>query len=138
MKIYSDVLIPLILAVTLAGASPALEQTPDTELEPVTVEELQAMIAECNSCHGPNGVSRHADIPTLAEQSVDEIVEAIERFNFYERHCPNTRPRYGDKSTAPLNMCELSGRISKLQALALGEHYAAQKIAPCEPAKMEQ
>ena len=73
-----------------------------------------------------------------SEDRTREIVEAIERFNFYERHCPNTRPRYGDKSTAPLNMCELSGRISKLQALALGEHYAAQKIAPCEPAKMEQ
>jgi len=138
MKFYSAAPIPLLLALSLAGVNPVLEQMPGTEPEPVNAEELQAMIVECNSCHGPNGVSHHADTPSLAGQTVDEIVEAIERFNFYERHCPSTTPRYGEKANAPLNMCELSGRINEAQARALGEHYAARKTTPCEKAKANQ
>ena len=31
--------------------------------------DFDALVQDCNDCHGPDGVSAHSDVPTIAGQS---------------------------------------------------------------------
>ena len=116
---------PLLAGWLLIGASAfphaaIADAAPDTRLT-----SLADLVSECDSCHGPGGVSPRADVPSLAGQDADELMSAIERFHTYERHCPDSRPRHGDANRPILNMCEISGGMTEAQARALADHYAA-------------
>lgn len=117
-------LITLLTAPAAVGQEP--ESMPGNESQPVTVVELQALVAVCNSCHGPDGVSGQDEIPSLAGIQAEKLVEELEKFYFYERHCPSVEPGYGDGTTSYRHMCEVSGRINKQQAIALGRYYQQQ------------
>jgi len=58
---------------------------------PAAAQDLQQLIAECESCHGPGGVSTEADVPSLAGKSSAYLREVLEQFYYYERHCPPPR-----------------------------------------------
>jgi cytochrome c553 len=64
-------------------------------------QDLQELIAECEACHGPGGVSAEDDVPSLADRSPAWLREVLEQFHFYERHCPTTtyRPPRTDPET---------------------------------------
>ena len=89
-------------------------------------QDLPALVRECESCHGPKGVSTDVDIPSLAGQSVQHLQQAMDQFYFYERHCPTTTYRHGEhESSPPLNMCSIASGLSDDEVLALAEYFAA-------------
>jgi cytochrome c553 len=90
-------------------------------------QDLPSLISECESCHGPGGVSDQPDIPSLAGKSVKHIQESIDQFYFYERHCPTTTYRHGEhESSPPMNMCSIASGLSDEEVLALAEYFSAQ------------
>jgi cytochrome c553 len=133
MKVIRQILPVLAFFAALPVVSGAEDQVPDGEQLVVTAEELQAFTRVCESCHGPGGVSEHADTPTLAGRRADELVAAMEKFYFYERHCPTASPRYGDGTTGTTNMCEVTGRLNSRQMTALADYFASREVAPAEP-----
>ena len=88
--------------------------------------DLQELIAECESCHGPGGVSTEEDVPSLAGKSPAWLREVLEQFYFYERHCPTTTYRSGDRPKTPMNMCGIANTLSAEDREALAEHFANQ------------
>lgn len=95
------------------------------------VISIPRLVALCESCHGPRGRSQRPDVPSLAGQPVDSVVESMNAFYFKERHCPGTRPDSEAPEQSPeLDMCNISGSLSQTEKVALAEHFAAQP--PCE------
>lgn len=85
-----------------------------------------ALVAECEACHGPGGVSAEDDVPSLAGMSRADLVEAIEAFYFYERHCSNTTYRSDDRPKTPMNMCNVANTLSTEDREALADYFSAQ------------
>lgn len=106
--------IALALAVTLVLPSAAT----------AGAQELQELIAECEACHGPGGVSTEEDVPSLAGKSPAWLREVLEQFYFYERHCPTTTYRSGDRPKTPTNMCGIANTLSAEDREALANHFA--------------
>jgi cytochrome c553 len=118
MNISSSFL--FILLMTYAGSASA------QDLQSLG-QDIPGLIRECESCHGPNGVSKEADIPSLAGKSVKHIQTAIDQFYFYERHCPTTTYRYGEhEQSPPMNMCSIANGLSDEEILALAQHFESQ------------
>jgi cytochrome c553 len=88
--------------------------------------DLNALLDECQSCHGPGGVSDQEDIPTLAGTDVETLLKALDQFYYYERHCPTTTYRHGDKPKTPMNMCNIASSLSDQEKRALAEYFASR------------
>lgn len=89
--------------------------------------DIGALIQECEACHGPGGVSTEDDIPTLAGRDADQLLEFLEQFYYFERHCPTTTYRHGDKPKTPMNMCNVASSLSDDEKRALVNHFADQQ-----------
>lgn len=116
----------LILAALLAPSPRAVGQAVEED-----VISIPSLVELCESCHGPKGRSQRSDVPSLAGQPVDSMVDSMNAFWFRERHCPETRPDPEAPVDGPvLDMCNISGSLSQTEKVALAEHFAAQP--PCE------
>lgn len=93
---------------------------------PALAQDLQERISECEACHGPNGHSTEADIPPLAGKSKAYLREVLEQFYYYERHCPTTTYRSGDRPRTPMNMCSVANTLSEEEKEALAEYFSNQ------------
>lgn len=102
--------IALTLGLMLAGSASA--------------QNLQELIAECESCHGPGGVSSEADVPSLAGKSAAWLREVLDQYYYYERHCPTTTYRHGDRAKTPLNMCAVANTLSEEDKQALADYFS--------------
>ena len=108
----------LFLGAAVAGPAGAAE------------EELQALIEECESCHGPAGVSTDSDVPIIAGQSEPLIEKAHEHFKDWARPCRRTAFRHGDTSRPPTTMCDVSAGLDGIEIEAIATHFAAQAFVP--------
>ena len=88
--------------------------------------DLQALITECEGCHGPNGNSTREDIPKLAGQPVEKIEKSIAQFYYYERHCPTKVPQHDGQEGNPMDMCAIANSLSKAEIQALAQYFASQ------------
>ena len=88
--------------------------------------DLDERIAECEACHGPGGVSAEDDVPSLAGRSPAYLREVLEQFHFYERHCPTTTYRSGDRPRTPVNMCDVANSLSAEERESLAEYFSNQ------------
>jgi len=89
-------------------------------------DDLPALVAECESCHGPGGVSADPDVPSLAGKSETYIREVLDQFYYYERHCSTTTYRYGDKPKTPMSMCNVANSLSEADKEAVAKYFANQ------------
>ena len=96
------------------------------------VAELDAIIKDCNDCHGDDGISQWDDMPTIA--GIDAFVhsEALYVYRDRDRPCATTEYRQGDTSRASTNMCDAVQDLSDEQIEAIAEHYAALPFVPAK------
>ena len=126
MKSTYYVLMVLLLAVSSPAPAQDAPSLPGKGLDPLSVEEVQPLIKMCKNCHGPRGASTREDVPVIAGKPAGEIMESLEQFYFYERHCPDVQYKDsgGDKFTG--SMCDIVNGLNKQEALALARHFEAQ------------
>lgn len=93
-------------------------------------EALQALIPECESCHGPGGLSTDGDVPIIAGQSQALIEKAHEQFKDWARPCSRMSPNQGDGEGVPTSMCEVSQRLDRVMIEAVAAHFAARDFVP--------
>jgi sulfide dehydrogenase cytochrome subunit len=86
--------------------------------------DLDAITANCNGCHGDDGVSQWADVPTIA--GVPEFVhsDALYIYRDEERPCAESKYRQGDTSKAPTTMCAVVADLDDDTIDAIAAHYA--------------
>ena len=94
--------------------------------EPAMAKDIGELVAECEACHGPGGVSAEEDVPSLAGKSPAYLREVLEQFYYFERHCPTTTYRSGDRPKTPMNMCNVANTLSEEDKEALADYFSAQ------------
>lgn len=115
----------VMLSLVAVPAAPIVAQEADI---PAQDTQLQALISECEACHGPGGESTEADVPSLAGQSATYLRELIDQFYYYERHCPTTTYRHGDRPKTPLNMCNVANTLSEQDKEALADYFSSREL----------
>ena len=87
--------------------------------------DLEAVVENCNGCHGDNGVSQSTDVPTIA--GIPEFVhsDALYIFRDEARPCTESKYRQGDTSRAATTMCAVAADLSDEMIEEIAAHYAA-------------
>lgn len=87
--------------------------------------DLETLVKECNECHGPDGVSGHSDVPTIAGQSFLVLEDALLNYADEARKCVASEYYYGDTSRPAVTMCEVAAKLSEDDMADLAELYEA-------------
>lgn len=123
MKIYRIALFLMIVcAAQLAGAESS-QTLPGKDLEPVGQADVMPLVAVCESCHGTGGNSARDDVPAIAGKPAAYILGELEKFYYYERHCP--RVKYANKKGEMVqqSMCDITNALTRPEADALGSYF---------------
>ena len=86
--------------------------------------DLDAMMENCNGCHGDDGVSQSSDVPTIAGLAEFVHVDALYIYQDEARPCAESEYRQGDTSRAPTSMCAIAAGLSEDDIDALAAAYA--------------
>ena len=91
----------------------------------VSAADHDAIIENCDGCHGDNGVSQWDDMPTIA--GIDAFVhsEALYAYLDEARPCATGPYRQGDTSRPETSMCEVVADLDDGQIESIADHYAA-------------
>lgn len=95
-------------------------------IEPGFGDEFDSLVERCEGCHGADGISGWADMPTIA--GISEFVHSDALFIYRDeaRPCKKSEFRAGDTDCAPTDMCAVTADLSDDQINALASHYAAK------------
>jgi sulfide dehydrogenase cytochrome subunit len=88
-------------------------------------QDLGAMVENCNSCHGTDGVSQWDDMPTIAGMDAFTHADALFVYRDEERACAESKYRMGDTSRASTTMCAVTADMSDDDIEAIADHFAA-------------
>jgi len=88
--------------------------------------DVDALIQDCNGCHGDNGVSQWSDVPTIAGLAEFVHVDALFIYQDEARPCAESEYRQGDTSRAATTMCAVAADLSEDDIEALAAAYAEQ------------
>jgi sulfide dehydrogenase cytochrome subunit len=86
--------------------------------------DLEAVVENCNGCHGNDGVSQWTDVPTIA--GVPEFVHADALYIFRDeaRPCTETQYKQGDTSRPATTMCAVTADLSDDMIDEVAAYYA--------------
>lgn len=100
----------------------------------VQAASTEEIIASCNDCHGENGVSTHADVPTIAGFSETSITDMMLAFVDEVRSEVSTKYRHGDTTRAETSMVAIAKELSEEQIEEIAVHYSEQEfVAAAQP-----
>ena len=85
--------------------------------------DLDALIADCNGCHGDGGVSQWSDVPTIAGLAPIVHEDALYIYQEEGRPCAESEYRRGDTSRAATTMCAIAAELSEDDIAELAEAY---------------
>lgn len=86
--------------------------------------DLDALMADCNGCHGDNGVSQWSDVPTIAGLAEFVHADALYIYQDEARPCAESEYRQGDTSRPATTMCAIAAELSEDDIDALAAAYA--------------
>jgi sulfide dehydrogenase cytochrome subunit len=94
--------------------------------------DLETIVADCNGCHGDDGVSQWTDVPTIA--GVPEFVhsDALYIFRDEARPCSESEYRQGDTSKPATTMCAVTADLSDDMIDEIAAYYAALPFVPAK------
>jgi sulfide dehydrogenase cytochrome subunit len=95
-------------------------------------QDLGAVVENCNGCHGPDGVSQHTDVPTIAGLPEFTHADALYFFRDEERPCSESEYRYGDTSRPATTMCAVTADLSDDQIDEIAAHYFELPFVPAQ------
>ena len=86
--------------------------------------DLESIVADCNGCHGDDGVSQWTDVPTIA--GVPEFVhsDALYVFRDEARPCSESQYKQGDTSKPATTMCAVVADLSDDMIDEIAAYYA--------------
>jgi sulfide dehydrogenase cytochrome subunit len=93
---------------------------------PSAFADINELVAQCEACHGPGGVSAHGDVPTIAGQSVKFLEKALRTYQVWGRPCIKSTYRHGDKTRPKTDMCQVAEKLTGEDSKAISTHFSAQ------------
>ena len=97
-------------------------------LSPAANAEITAVVEECDSCHGPGGVSVESDIPSIAGASGFVLEEYMFMYLDDARPCRESTYRSGDTDRPATTMCAIAKELSEEQLTELADYYGAKEF----------
>jgi sulfide dehydrogenase cytochrome subunit len=91
----------------------------------VLANDIAELTAQCDSCHGPQGVSTESDMPSIGGQSADYIAGSLREYQLWGRPCIKSNYRHGDTTRPKTDMCKIAGGLSDEDIEALSAHYSS-------------
>lgn len=101
---------------------------------PARADGIEELVAMCEACHGPDGVSQHADVPTIAGQSEAFLDKSLRTYQVWGRPCIKSAWRHGDTGQAATDMCAIAEGLTGEEVQALAAHFAALPFVPAAQA----
>jgi len=101
-------------------------------LAPVAYADLNAIIEQCDGCHGAAGVSAESDVPTIAGISAFVVEEYMFQYADKVRPCPESKFRYGDTSRSATDMCVVAAGLSEDEITEVAGYYAAKDFVAAD------
>jgi len=86
--------------------------------------DVEAMMADCNGCHGAGGVSESSDVPTLAGFPEFVHADALYAYQDEARPCAESKYRHGDTGKPATTMCAIAAELSEDDIDAIALAYA--------------
>jgi sulfide dehydrogenase cytochrome subunit len=86
--------------------------------------DIDAIMDDCNGCHGDNGVSQSTDVPTIAGLAEFVHSDALFIYRDGERPCAESKYRQGDTSRPATDMCRIAEALSEEEIEAVAAAYA--------------
>jgi sulfide dehydrogenase cytochrome subunit len=84
------------------------------------------IIADCDSCHGENGISLQSDMPTIGGVSAFVIEDYMLLYRNEQRPCHESKYRYGDMSKPATDMCKVAQALSEEATSEVAKYYSTQ------------
>jgi sulfide dehydrogenase cytochrome subunit len=114
-------LIGLAVTVLLAGPPVLIAESAEADFT-----------AQCEVCHGPDGVSRWSDIPNIS--GLPEVVVANALYDFRGRARPCRVGECGPQETCPdASMCYVSHELDDGEIDRYATYYSSQPFSPSAP-----
>jgi cytochrome subunit of sulfide dehydrogenase len=80
----------------------------------------------CADCHGTDGASTEADVPTIGGLSSTYLIDAMAAYRDNKRPCPESKYRGGDTQRPPTGMCKIAAQLGADGAAKAAKEYAAK------------
>ena len=85
--------------------------------------DLDAIVENCNGCHGDDGISQWTDVPTIGGMPEFTHADALYFFREGERPCSEGEYRQGDTSRPATTMCDVAAELSDEQIDDIAAYY---------------
>lgn len=92
----------------------------------VSAADVDKLIEPCTSCHGADGVSTEADVPSIASYSEEYLKLSLIKFQKKERPCTETEFRSGSNKGRKTDMCESVKDLSESDMQQIAGYYAGK------------
>ena len=86
--------------------------------------DVTRMVEPCFDCHGKNGVSTEAKVPTIAGYSEDYFTYSLDMYQKQDRPCVATEYPGGSKKGQKTDMCEIVKDMSEADIELMGKYFA--------------
>lgn len=95
-----------------------------------SAQGLDAIVEDCNGCHGDDGVSQWSDVPTIA--GIPEFVhaDALYFFRDGDRPCSEAAYKQGDTSRPATTMCAVTANLSDEMIDSVAAYYFELPFVP--------
>ena len=80
----------------------------------------------CAGCHGKDGVSTEAAIPTIAGMSAKYLADTLGDYQKKTRPCPETTVVSGDKKGSKTDMCQIATALSAGDVASVAKTYSSK------------
>jgi len=96
--------------------------------------DMDAMIEDCDGCHGKDGVSEWDDMPTIA--GIDAYTHEAALFDYIDerRPCAESEYRIGDTDRPPTTMCKVVEAMTEDEIIEIADYYAQLEFVPAKQA----
>lgn len=94
--------------------------------------DMEALVADCNGCHGEKGVSQWDDMPSIAGIDAFTHSEAFFAYLDEARPCETVEYRIGPKKGEEGNMCDVAAELDEDQIEEIAELYAELPFVPAK------
>lgn len=91
---------------------------------PVSGADIDELVAQCEDCHGPAGLSTDGDVPTIAGQNAMFLEKTLRSFQVWGRPCIKSSYRHGDTERPRTDMCRVAEGLTSEDIKALSAHFS--------------
>ncbi|MDO8989957.1 MAG: c-type cytochrome [Sideroxyarcus sp.] len=92
----------------------------------VRAADTAGLVETCFACHGKNGVSTDANVPSIASYSEEYLAGTMKKYQKKDRPCVEAEYHSGSKKGTKTDMCKIAAGLSEGDVKQIGEFFAAQ------------